>query len=198
MSRFSVQQLWVWIGWILVGLGVVGNEWVLTIILSPDGTVEIQNRVAVWLLALLCIASGLCFVKMRIWLLSRDVLRRLSQSYPTTLAVSIGFVLTVLMLGCAEGIFYGLDRYEENGKETVVEKASWIMMSPPEEARGVGEHPSQRVQGRAIADPFLGHKLPNHVQITDTMQRGAQPIYAIMYTTQLAHDLGLFDGYSKQ
>jgi hypothetical protein len=144
--------------------GIVCNEWVLTKLLSPDGMVEIQNRVAVWLFDLLCITLGLFCVKMEKRLASRDVLRRLSQSYPRTCTSFLGLVLTVLLCVCAEGIFYGLNHYKQ---EQTVEEVSWIGLPPPHEDRGIGEHPPQRVQGWTIADPVLGYKLPPNAQITE-------------------------------
>jgi hypothetical protein len=47
-------------GWALICTGIVCNELVLTKILSPDGMVEIQNRVAVWLFDILLISLGAC------------------------------------------------------------------------------------------------------------------------------------------
>jgi hypothetical protein len=52
------------LGWLLVGTEVGGNEWVLTRLLSSDGRVDVHNRVAVWLVELVCIALGLCCVKL--------------------------------------------------------------------------------------------------------------------------------------
>src|SRR6266581_3658051 len=130
------------LGWLLVGTGVVGNEWVLTKLLSDDGIVEIQNRVAVWLFDITLIALGLFCVQMGKRLPSRDILLRLSQSYPRTLACSIGLVLTVLLAVCTEGIFYGLNHYKQ---EHTVQEVSWIRMPPPDEKGGGSEHASRRV-----------------------------------------------------
>src|SRR5882762_6582845 len=106
-SRGVVEETLRWIGWLLIGTGVVCNEWVLTILLSPDGVVEIQNRVAIWLFDIVLLSLGLCLVKLGQLVPSRDVLRRLSQSSPRTLALSIGLLLVVITVVCTEGIFYG-------------------------------------------------------------------------------------------
>src|SRR5437016_4172693 len=103
-KRPSFEKHMVFIGWILLCTGLVCNEWVLTTLLSPDGVVDSQNRVAVWLFELLCLALGLCCVKLGPRLPARNVLRRLSQSYPRTLACSIGLILTVVLAVCAESI----------------------------------------------------------------------------------------------
>lgn len=172
------------IGWVLVCSGIICNELVLTKILSPDGMVEIQNRVAVWLFDILLISLGLFCVKIGKFSLSWDVFHRLSQSYPRTCACSIGLSLAVLLAVCAEGIFYGLNHYQ---KENAVEEVSWIRIPPPDEAGGVGEHPPQRVQGWSIADPVLGHTLPPNAQITDTKERGGKRLYQATYTTDAYH-----------
>ena len=106
LSFFEKNLLFM--GWALIGAGIVCNEWVLTKTFSPDGMMEIQNKVAIWLFDLLLIFLGLFCMKMGKFGLSRDVFRRLSQSYPRTCACSIGLGLTVLLVVCAEGIFYGL------------------------------------------------------------------------------------------
>src|SRR3989442_5887767 len=128
-SLSSFEKHMAFIGWTLIWTGIICNEWVLTKLLSPDGVVEIQNRVAVWLFDILCIALGLFCVQMGKRLASRNVLRRLSQSYPRTCACFLGLVLTVLLFACAEGIFYGLNHYQN---ENVVEEISWVRLPPPE------------------------------------------------------------------
>jgi len=182
--RSSFEKNLVFIGYTLMCAGVGCNEWVLTKLLSPEGVVEIQNRIAVWLFDILCIALGLFCVKMGKRLPSRDIFLRLSQSYPRTLACSIGLVLTVLLAICAEGIFYGLNQYH---KEQVVEDISWIGLPPPDEKGGVGASPPRRGQGWSIPDPFLGYTLPPNVQITDIRQRDGQRLYQAVYTTDAYH-----------
>jgi hypothetical protein len=180
----SFEKYMVFIGLILICAGIICNELVFAKLLSPDGIVEIQNRVAVWLFDLLCIALGLFCIKMGKRLPSRDVLLRLSQSYPRAFACSIGLVLTALLVVCVEGIFYGLGYYH---KEQMVGETSWIRMPPPEEDGRVSEPPPRRVHGWTIADPILGYKLPPHAQIADTMERGGKRIYQATYTTDAYH-----------
>jgi hypothetical protein len=118
---------------------------------------------------------------------SWGVLRRLSQSYPRTCASFIGLILTVLLVVCAEGIFYGLNQYQKKNKENTVEEVSWIRVPTPDEEGGVGVHPPRRVQGWTIADPFLGYKLPPNAQITHTKERGDKRLYQATYTTDAYH-----------
>jgi hypothetical protein len=113
-----------------------------------------------------------------------DVLLHLSQSYPRTLACSIGLVLTFLLIACTEGIFYGLNHYKQ---ERTVQELSWIRMLPPDEKGGVGEHPPRRVQSWTITDPFLGHVLPPNAQIAHTTKRGGQLLYQATYITDAYH-----------
>jgi hypothetical protein len=156
----------------------------LTKTLSPDGIVEIQNRIAVWLFDIIFISLGFFCVKIGKFSPSRNVLRRLGQSYPRTFACSIGLSLTILLVVCAESIFYGLNHYQ---KENTVREVSWIRMPPPGEEGGVGKHPPQRVQGWTIADPFLGYTLPPNAQIADTLVLGGKNIYQTTYTTDAYH-----------
>ena len=170
------------IGLVLIWTGIVCNEWVLTKLLSPDGEVESPNRVSVWLFDLLCIALGLFCMQMRKRLASRDVLLRLSRSYPRTCACFIGLVLTVLLVVCAEGIFYGLNQYHE--EQTV---ADWSRRPLPEKDRKVEEHPAQWVRGWSIPDPVLGHTLPPNAQIVGKTARGGTLLYQATYTTDAYH-----------
>jgi hypothetical protein len=45
-SLSSFEKNLFFMGWILICIGIVCNEFILTKILSPDGIVEIQNRIA--------------------------------------------------------------------------------------------------------------------------------------------------------
>jgi hypothetical protein len=172
------------LGWLLVGTGLVGNEWVLAKLLSDDGIVEIQNRVAVGLFDILCIALGLFCVRMAKRLTARDVFRRLSQAYPGTVACCIGCLLTVFLVVCTEGIFYGLNHCRQ---EQTVAEVSWIRLTPPHAEAGSSEHPPPRVQGWSIPDPLLGHTLPSNVQIIDKTVQGGTVIHQATYTTDAYH-----------
>ena len=48
-SLSSFEKNLFFAGWAFICTGIIYNEFVLTKLLSPDGIVEIQNRVAVWL-----------------------------------------------------------------------------------------------------------------------------------------------------
>ena len=111
LSRYSGGEALLWIGWLLMGTGVVCNEWILTKILSPDRIVAIQNRLAVWLLDILLLSLGLFLVKITTLVASQHILRCRSPLSPTAAGCSIGPVLIVLMLLGAEGIFYGCKPY---------------------------------------------------------------------------------------
>jgi len=171
-------------GWAFIGTGIVCNEWVLTKIFSPDGMIEIQNKVAIWLFDILLISLGLFCTKIGKFGPSRGIFRRLSQSYPRTCACSIGLGLTVLLVVCAEGIFYGLNHYH---KEKVVEEVRWLRMPTPDEAGGVGEPPPRPVPGWSIADPVLGHTLPPNAQLTYTKELGGKRLSPTTSTTDAYH-----------
>ena len=185
-SLSSFEKKLFFIGFLLICTGVVCNEWVLTKLLSPDGIVESQNRTAVWLFDILLISLGLFLITLGELAPSWDILRRLSQSSPRILAFSIGLVLTIIMVVCAEGIFYGLNHY---GKEDMTRETSWIRMHPTNKEGGFGEHPPRRVQGASIADPVLSYTLPKNAQITDKMELRGKLIYDGTYTT---------DAYSRR
>jgi hypothetical protein len=180
----SVEKNLFFVGLTLICVGVICNEWLLTKLLSPDGVVEIQNRVAVWLFDIVCIFLGLSIVKISKLLPSRDVFRHLSQSYPRTLSCSIGLILTVIMIVCLEGIFYELNHQKE---KMIREENSWIQLPSSAEKGGVKAHPSRRVYGQAIPDPFLGYTLPDNALISDKAELGGQLLYQATYTTDAAH-----------
>jgi hypothetical protein len=183
-KRQSFEKSIALIGLIFIWTGIVCNEWVLTTLFSPDGEMESQNRVAIWLFDILCIALGLSCVWMGKRIAARDTLLRFSRSYPRTCASFIGLVLTVLLVVCAEGIFYGLNQYDE---EQTVAEISWIRMPPQEKERKVDEHPPQWVRGSNIADPVLGYILPPNAQIVDKTAREGTLLYQATYTTDVYH-----------
>jgi len=186
-SLSSFERNMIFFGLTLITIGIVCNEWVLTALLSSDNVVEIQNRVAVWLFDLLCIALGLYCIKLGIHRPSRGVLLRFSQSHPRTCACVIGLILTVVMVLCAEGIFYGLNHYGSSQQEQIVEEASWIRLPSPHTKVGIDAPSPQRIQGWSLPDPFLGHTLPPNARITDKMVRGETLIYQATYTTDAYH-----------
>ena len=184
-SLSSVEKNLFFVGLTLIAIGIFCNEWLLTKLLSPDGAVEMQNRVVVWLVDIVCIFLGLCLMKMGKLISSRDVLRRLSHSYPRTLACSIGLVLTVILIMCLEGLFYKLNHYQ---KENIArEKNSWIRLPSPAEGERGSAHPSQPVRGQAIPDPFLGYTLPENALISDEAELAGKLLYQATYTTDAYH-----------
>jgi hypothetical protein len=182
----AFEKKLVCIGFLIICTGIICNEWVLTELLSPDDVVEIQNRIAVWLFDILLICLGLFLMMMGKFVSSRDVFRRLSQTYPRTLAGSIGLVLTVLMIACTEGIFYGLHHY---GQKDMISESSWIRMPPADREGGFSAPTPRRVHGSVIADPVLGYTLPQNAQIADKMEFQGKRIYEGTYTT---------DAYSRR
>ena len=184
-SLSSVEKNLFFVGLTLIIIGIFCNEWLLTKLLSPDGAVEIQNRVVVWLVDIVCIFLGLCLLKMGKLTPSRDILRHLNQSYPRTLACSIGLVLTVILIMCLEGLFYGLNHHQKENMAR--EENSWIRLPSPAEEGGSSARPSRRVRGQAIPDPFLGYTLPKNALIADKVELGGQLLYQGTYTTDAYH-----------
>jgi hypothetical protein len=183
-SRFAFEKKRVCLGLLIISAGILCNEWVLTKFLSSDGEVEIRKRIAIWLFDILLLTLGLVLTMVGKAIAARDILRRLSQTYPRALAGSIGLVLTVVMVVCTEGIFYGLNHYH---KERVVHDVSWMRLPPPDAEGRVGEPPPQRVPGWSITDPVLGHTLPPNAQITDINELGGKRRYQATYTTDAYH-----------
>jgi len=179
-SRSAGEKTLVRMGVLLLGGGLLGNEWVLTALLSPDGVVQPQNRIAVWLFELLLLALGLYLMRLGTHGLVWDGLRRLSQTSPRLVACAIGLGLTVIMLMGAEGIFYGLNHLYEKAMR---EETSWVRIPPPAQQRGSGAPPAQWHPGGAIPDPVLGYTLPKDAQIADTMSFQGTLLYQGMYTT---------------
>jgi hypothetical protein len=179
-SRTAGEKLLVRIGVLLLGAGLLGNEWVLTALLSPDGVVEPQNRRAVWLFELLLLALGLGLVWLGTHGLVWDGLRRLSHTAPRLVACALGLGLTVLLVGGAEGIFYGLNHLRE---QAMREETSWVQRPPTAQEGGDGAPPPRRHPGGAIPDPVLGYALPKHAQIADTMTFQGTLVYQGTYTT---------------
>lgn len=179
-NQVSFRKKLSWIGWMFVCTGVVCNEWVLTKTLSPDGILEIQTRGAVWLFDIVFMVLGICLVQLGKLVASQKGFRHLSQAYPRTLACFIGLVLTVILVLCTEGIFYGLNNY---AKEKRVEETSWIRIPAINEDGSVGDNPPRRVQGGTIEDKLLGYKLPKNAQISDKMELDGKLIYKGTYTT---------------
>jgi hypothetical protein len=174
------EKLLVRLGVLLLGAGLLGNEWVLTALLSPDGVVERQNRVAIWLLDLLLLVLGLCCVRLGTRRPAWDAFRRLSHTAPRLVACCLGLALTIVLLGGAEGIFYGLNHLQ---KPAMREETSWVRLPPPGQEGGGGTPPPRRHPGGAVPDPVLGYALPKDAQIADTMAVRGTLLYQGMYTT---------------
>ena len=175
-----------YIGWILVGTGIVCNEWVLTKAFSADGMLETDTRMAIWSLDILFISIGLCLIKSRKLAASTKVIFRVSHSYPRTLAVSIGVLLTIVMLLCGEGIFYFLNNHR---KLNAVNEASWIRRGLTDDDRLSGNNPLRRVRGSIVRDPLLGFKPPPNAAISETKTLGGRLVYNATYST---------DAYSRR
>jgi hypothetical protein len=168
-----------WLGWLLMGMGVLANEWVLTTLLSADGIVEIHNRVAIWLFDLLFLSLGLVLVMSGTVVRSREGLRHFLQTYPRTCAVAIGMIVTVILLVSAEGIFYGINYYS---RTQLVADVTWSRLPATQAEADSASHVPAQGHGWAIDDPVLGYRLPPNAQITATLHRG-ETVSQHTYTT---------------
>jgi hypothetical protein len=91
--------------------------------------------------------------------------------------------LTVFLVVCAEGIFYGLNHYQQEQPAEV----TWSRLPSPRAEEGGGVPPSQRGQSWHIADPFLGHILPPNAHIVYKMVQEGTLIYQATFTTDAYH-----------
>ena len=179
-SRTAGEKFLVCLGVLLLAAGLLGNEWVLTALLSPDGVVEPQNRRAVWHWDLLVLALGLCLVWLGTRVSGRGGLWRLRHTAPRLVACALGLGLTVLLVGGTEGIFYGLNHLRG---QAMREETSWVRRPSTAQEDGGGAPPPQRHPGGAIPDPILGYALPTQAQIADTMTFQGTLVYQGTYTT---------------
>lgn len=184
VHRTSFEKKMVFLGWTFICTGIVCNEWVLAKLLSPDNLVETRNRIAVWLFDVFCIVLGLFCIQLGKRLVSWHVLLRLSQAYPRTCACFIGLVLTILLVMCIEGIFYGLNHYKQ---ENTAAETSWIRLRSSHAEAERSAPPPQQGQSWHIADPWLGHTLPPNAQIAYKMVQGSTLVYQATFTTDADH-----------
>src|SRR5262245_39984687 len=112
---FSLDKLFVCVGWTLVCVGLFANEWVLTAAFSSDGVLERETRTIIRSVDLLLLIAGTVIILARRFVYSKKALLRLSQTYPRTVCFLIGTALSASLLLSLEGIFYFINHQAEKG-----------------------------------------------------------------------------------
>ena len=84
------------VGWILVCVGAIANEWVLAKTFSSNGTLQFETRVIIWFFDLTLILAGSLLINSRKLTHLTRVTLALGQSYPRTLSLGIGVVTAIL------------------------------------------------------------------------------------------------------
>jgi hypothetical protein len=151
------------LGWTLVYVGAMANEWVLVKTFSSDGILEFDTRVMIWLFDVILILLGCVLVNYRkLTYLTRATLT-LSQSYPRTLALGTGVVFATFTLLCTEAVFFAFNNYKQR-------KAPRVEYS--ESGRLFDMH-----------DELLGFKHLTNVQVSSMKKVGGKIAYNVTYST---------------
>jgi hypothetical protein len=165
MHKVSLTLL---IGTTLVCIGLSANPWSLAQF-SFDGILEFETRVQIWFFDAVLILLGVALI---LW--SRrtpsGVGLRYWNTYPKTVALSLGIGLASVLLLLTEGLFHFLNRAQ------------------PKDPR-VYEHLEEGQSGNSIdvdfhqRDALLGYKpAPNRRLVSKMMLSGRQ-IYSVTYST---------------
>lgn len=84
------------LGVLFIAVGFLFNEWVLSALLSPDGTIELSTRTTIWLFNLLMILVGFLLIK-----IGRDI------SSPSSLLGNLALLILVIPI-CVVGAEFAL------------------------------------------------------------------------------------------
>ena len=101
------------VGWILVCVGAIANEWVLAKTVSSDGTLQFETIIIIWFLDFTLILAGSFLINSRKLTHLTRVTLALGQSYPRTLSLGIGVVTAILTLLWTEAAFFALNNYKQ-------------------------------------------------------------------------------------
>jgi hypothetical protein len=103
-----------YVGWLLVCVAVVSNQWLLTRLFSADGVLEVETRVQIWLFEAILFVTGCVLLSYRKLAGFARPTKTLMESYPRILAFSTGILFSLFMILCAEATFFALNRYEQS------------------------------------------------------------------------------------
>ena len=144
-------------GLILISLGLLLNEWLLTALLSPDGSLERRNIVIIWLFDAAAVGVGLFLI--------------VTRTFARLLDLAIGLALTALMLWGAESFFYRL-----NHPPPGPTPADAPPPLPPV------THSGEYTLDFFRPDPLLGHR-PRPSAAVDSLKKiGEETLYDVVYT----------------
>ncbi|RMD95249.1 MAG: hypothetical protein D6813_00705, partial [Calditrichaeota bacterium] len=63
LHNFSRENLFKWIGILLIGLVSLFNEWLVRAFFSPDGFLETSTRIAIWIFDVALVLAGILVIK---------------------------------------------------------------------------------------------------------------------------------------
>ena len=120
-----------WVGVLLCCLGILCNQWVLTRLFSPDGTLEFETQAEIWFFNIGLVLLGLFLIWYSCWASSVEALRYLLQNYPRATASALGLAIVVGFLFSLEVFFYALNRAKADNSKVSESTMRFVRTEPP-------------------------------------------------------------------
>lgn len=144
------------IGLILIGAGLVFNEWLLRVLFSVDGVLEPRSVVIIWAFDLTMLLIGLVLA--------------LSRSFARLFDLFVGLGITALMIFGAEKLFYRLNHPQP---------PPGAILAPP--APNV-HYEGSYTQDFFRPDDLLGYRPRPEARVTSIKKSDNDSIYEVIYS----------------
>ena len=112
-GHVTIDSVFVAIGSLLIIMGILCNEWLLSALFSLDKVVSLPNRIMVWTFDIICLFSGYLCIKYRS---RRIIVDKLSKLHRDSAIIVFNTLLLILLV---------------NFSLTVVSKATDLLFTRP-------------------------------------------------------------------
>ena len=102
------------VGWVLCSAMILCNEWVLALIFSSDGMLELSTRFKIWMFELILFCVGMSLILYGRGKGFRNTIRYYMNNRPRLFGISFGIVLTIFLLIVTEALFYILNHWDRD------------------------------------------------------------------------------------
>ncbi len=154
---FSKRKIFI-LGLILIGAGLLLNEWALTALFSSDGELAPRSVVVIWLFDVTLIVVGLVLT--------------IGRSFSTLINFLVGIAFAALLLYGVEKFFYRLN----HTPPPPVDAAAPSAAPPPT------RHEGTYTDNFFYPDELLGYKPRPDSQVNSLKKQGDDVVYDVIYS----------------
>jgi len=151
--HFTSKQILI-LGLVLIGLGLLANEWLLTTLFSADGNLSPRSVVIIWIFDVAVILTGLILA--------------IGRSFATLFNTFIGLGFTALLLFGTEKLFYRLNHPSSP--------------APASAAPASISHEGEYTHNFFQPDELLGYKPRPEAQVDSIKKLDDQLVYDVIYS----------------